>query len=954
MNVDSIENPVRRFTAGAHVGVALVNWSVLALGASMALSAPSLRAAQPFPEEEVAAFTDRHCSTCHNDVDKEAGLDLTSLKYDPADADNFHTWVKIHDRVQSGEMPPKEKRRPDPAEISALVKNISSSLISAEKETVERLGRSVRRRLNRTEYENTLRDLLHAPWLLIKDQLPEDGEAAHFNKVSRALDVSYVHMSRYMSAADYAMREVLSVKYSQPPTTTRRYWARDNFAFSNQDGNPDRGRFPVLDSGPDIPALTRMAPLTVGESDPQKREREAMAWTASHFWTGFQSAWNQFQAPVTGRYNIKLSGYTIWVGPNGTRRPTVSFLGITPKDGDPRAIALLPPEWHRPNHADVTTGRRYEPVHVYAQVGRAAAATRIAQLDLTPEPAVYEINNVQLTMGQGIIMDAVRFFRSRPGFTAIDHYTNKLAQRDGMPGVAFRWMDVEGPLYDESTTVGYRLLFGDLPLKKVAQGQPGVQIQAMRTPPSAAPAGAQGRGPARGGQAGQQPQRGGRGGSPVVQEVVEVESANPVQDAERLIRGFLVRAYRRSIDERDVQRFLTLFKDRHQAGLGFAGSMLASYTAILASQEFVYLDEKPGRLDDHALATRLALFLWNSEPDEVLRERATRGELRRPGALKTEVDRMLADPKSQRFVEAFLDYWLEVRRMFDTTPDIELHNDYYLDDALLESAVDESRMFFTELLNHDLPARNIVDSDFTFLNDRLALHYGISGVEGAKLRRVALPADSVRGGVMTQAIVLKVTANGTTTSPVLRGKWIMERVVGFEIPPPPAAVPAVEPDIRGAVTIREQLDKHRADESCAGCHRKIDPPGFALESFDVMGAWRDRYRAVAVSGQTPERGFGQNGWPLKFYYALPVDPSGATADGRPFRDVRELKDLLLQDEQQIARNFARQLSVFATGAPVRFSDRQTIEQIIEKAKSSGYGVRSILNELIQSDLFLNK
>ncbi len=907
----------------------------LILGSAYLSGVSAAFGADAFPDEAVAAFTDRHCSSCHNDVDKEGGLDLTSLPYSPSDAENFLTWVKVHDRVRSGEMPPKEKKRPEAAELATFVKNVSTSLITAEEETTRRIGRATRRRLNRNEYENSLRDLLHAPWLLIKEQLPEDGEAAHFNKVSRALDVSYVHMSRYMSAADYAMRQVLAVKFAQPPTTKKRYWARDNFAFTNQDGNPDRGRFPILNSAPDIPALTRMAPLTVGDADPEKQAQEAMAWTASHFQTGFQSSWNVFRAPVTGRYNISFNGYTIWVGPNGTRRPTVSYLGITPKDGDPRAIALLPPEWHRPNHADVTTGRRYEPVHVYAKVG-ATAASRIAQFDLTPEPTVHEFKDVLLMANQNIIMDAVRFFRSRPGFTAIDHYTNKLAQRDGMPGVAFRWMDVEGPLYDEETTAGYKSLFGDLPLKKVENGRRGVEVEVISTG-----GGRGGRGPA-------------RGGAPVLATLVEVETPNPDADADRLIRAFLARAYRRPADEREARRFLTLFQDRYQAGLGFAGSMLASYTAILASQEFVYLDEKPGRLDDHALATRLALFLWNSQPDQALRERAAKGELHQPGVLRAETDRMLNDPKSGRMVEAFLDYWLEVRKMYDTTPDIALHNDYYLDDALLEAAVDESRLFFTELLKNDMPASNIVDSEFTFLNDRLALHYGVPGVDGVKMRRVALPADSVRGGVMTQAIVLKVTANGTTTSPVLRGKWIMERVVGYDVPAPPAAVPAVEPDIRGAVTIRQQLDKHRADESCAACHRKIDPPGFALEAFDVMGAWRDRYRAVASSGQTPERGFGQNGWPLAFYFGLPVDPSGATADGRPFKDVRELKQLLLQDEEGIARNFAKQLSVFATGAPVRFSDRAKIDRILQKTASSKHGLRSILNELVQSDLFLNK
>jgi hypothetical protein len=206
---------------------------------------------------------------------------------------------------------------------------------------------------------------------------------------------------------------------------------------------------------------------------------------------------------------------------------------------------------------------------------------------------------------------------------------------------------------------------------------------------------------------------------------------------------------------------------------------------------------------------------------------------------------------------------------------------------------------------------------------------------------------------MTQAAILKVTANGTTTSPVIRGAWIRERMLGQPPPPPPPKVPAVEPDIRGAATIRQQLEKHRDLESCASCHVKMDPPGLALENFDVMGAWRDRYRATG-DGAPPEKGLGHGGQKFVFHYALPVDASGELEDGRKFADIREFKRLLLGEEQQIARNLAKQLTVFATGAPVRFSDRAAIEQILRRATAKNYGVRTLIHEVVQSDLFLSK
>jgi hypothetical protein len=220
------------------------------------------------------------------------------------------------------------------------------------------------------------------------------------------------------------------------------------------------------------------------------------------------------------------------------------------------------------------------------------------------------------------------------------------------------------------------------------------------------------------------------------------------------------------------------------------------------------------------------------------------------------------------------------------------------------------------------------------------------------LRKVALPADSVRGGLLTQASILRLTANGTTTSPVLRGVFVLDRILGDPPPPPPPGVPALDPDTRGAVTIRQQLDKHRSIQSCAVCHTRIDPPGFALENFDVVGAWRDKYRSTDEG--EPVKGVGKNGFDFTFKLGKPVDASGKLANGETFGDVIELKRLLLKDDRQIARNVVGQFLTYGTGASVEFADRAEVERILDAAEHDGYGVRTIIHQIVQSDLFTRK
>ncbi|MBC7367229.1 MAG: DUF1592 domain-containing protein [Undibacterium sp.] len=849
--------------------------------------------------EPVAGMIDNRCSSCHNDEDREGGLDLTVLRYEPGDAKNFETWVKVFDRVSAGEMPPKKKPRPAPAELTAFTQSLSASLTQSDHTRIATEGRASRRRLNRYEYENALRDLLEAPWLQIRDSLPEDGEAFRFNKIGERLDVSHVQMARYLGAADYALRQVMATQVTQPPAAVKRYYAREQGSYTRPmkytvfNNAPERATFPVLGltAQPDVRA--EKAPMTVGAADPVSRELEGVGVVAGSY-EPIEPKFNQFRAPVAGRYRLRLSGFTVWVGP-GKQEPVKA-----PEPGQP-APAPKPLRWWIPNLDEVSPGRRGEPITVYSELPP-RQLRQLGSFDLTPEPAVHELD-VWLLARETVRPDAGRLFRSRPG---AGRYQNPLAEPDGQPGVVFRWLEVEGPMQDQWPSAGHKLMFGDLSLRAPRQKD----------------------GP------------------------VEVLSAESAGDAARLLKNFVQRAYRRPVTEAEATRFLPVITGALKTGSSFADAMIAGYTTVLCSPEFLSTEEKPGLLDDYALASRLAFFLWNSPPDAELRALAEHGELHRPTVLRAQTDRLLNDPKSQRFTHAFLDYWLDLRKIVTTAPDSTLYPDYYLDDLLEESALDETQTFFAELLRRDLPARDLAASDYVFVNERLATHYGLPPVEGIAMRRVQLPPDSPRGGLLTQAGVLEVTANGTTTSPVLRGAWIMERILGMPPPPPPPSVPAVDPDTRGATTIRQQLDKHRNEQACAACHTKIDPAGFALENFDVMGGWRDRYRAVGEG--KPDVGIGKGGQKFAFHAALPVDASGETPDGRTFADIRDFKRLLLADEPQLARNLARQLTVYATGARISFADRPMIEQILQRARRSQYGVRTLLHEIVQSPLFLNK
>jgi len=461
------------------------------------------------------------------------------------------------------------------------------------------------------------------------------------------------------------------------------------------------------------------------------------------------------------------------------------------------------------------------------------------------------------------------------------------------PGVAIDWVEVEGPIERSWPPESHRRLFGDLAIEPWPPA-------ATQVPPRRVPAPAQ---------TVYWPKSGvdmtAEAQNPPLQTV---QSSDPEADAERLVSSFLPRAFRRSVTPDEVAPYVALACRRLAAGDCFEDALRRTYVAILTSPEFLF-HRQDVEEDDAALASRLSYWLWNSPPDDALL--------------------------------AFFD---------ETTPDRQLYPEYSI--LLHEGMVAETRSFFRELIANDLPIRMLVDAPFTMLTQRLAEHYGIPDVDGVDLRRVELPADSPRGGLLTQAAILKLTANGTTTSPVKRGVWVMDRLLDDPAPPPPPGIGAIEPDTRGAKTVREQLARHRSSASCATCHAKIDPAGFALEAFDPVGKYRTFYRAVGQGEWPPEK--GHTLWPVNYRVGPPVDATGELPDGRAFAGIDDLKRLLAEDEVRLARAFVGHMVRYATGTELHYSDRREIAQIVAATRSTGYGVRSLIQALAGSRLMLSR
>lgn len=806
-------------------------------------------------------FVRKHCLDCHDNTARQAGLSLESLAPQYADAGLHRIWVRVHDRIRDGEMPPRDQPQPTAAERAEFLHALEEQLHQASLHQ-QRHGRVTIRRLSRVEYENTIRDLFDIP-VDLQSLLPEDNRIDGFDNISRGLETSATHLVRYQEAADLALLHALPPRKLAQKTwrVTGKQW---------------------LDDLPEV-YHKNIVPWSRIDGD-------AFVFRAQLYKHG---SIHTDRTQVAGRYRFRAA------------------VRANNHQGKPIPVDIGRISTDRFGHAELE--------HLLGIQDAVEGETRILEAE------------AHLIQGESVYVSprTLKLFRTWPK----DLPKPDEADFNG-PELVVEWIELEGPL---GLGDAFETFFGGMrrvPDRFVDDAKAGKPLQdwsRWSTNEFLKP-----------------------------HNRLRFLTDAPKEEAARLLGEFLPRGMRRPPTEEQLAFYVERANTLIDAGMPLDEVLIKVYKEVLCSAAFLFRIEKPGRLDDFALASRLSYFLWNSMPDEELFALASRGELRRPETLRTQAERLLKHPRGQRFVRHFADRWLGLDEVLDMKPD-NLYREF--DEELAWSMSEETRRFFVEVLDKNLPVTDFVHSDWSILNQRLGLHYGIDGIEGMNLRRVSLPADAHRGGIITHASILKLTTNATYTSPIKRGAWVLERILGTPPSPPPPNVEAIEPDIRGAVTIREQMALHKTQPVCASCHAKIDPPGFALENFDILGGWRERYR-VSKGGEGidylplanhPDR--KKASWqtsPQRVYLAKPVEPAGETAAGEAFENIDEYKAILLRDPDQIARNLAEKLLVYSTGSPIEFADRRAVEEIVATARNDHYGFRTLLHAVIQSEVFRKK
>ncbi|MEA2342934.1 MAG: hypothetical protein QOF63_1103, partial [Thermoanaerobaculia bacterium] len=779
----------------------------------------------------VRPFVEENCVACHGYKKQKNGLNLESYGSVASLTDDHERWAEVVRKLRAREMPPEEEPQPSEHQRQAVAGWLSRELQRIDKITPPDPGRVTARRLNRSEYNNTVRDLLGVD-VHPADDFPQDDAGYGFDNIADVLSLSPALMEKYVSAADKVSRVALF----GPPTLK--------------------------------PTLIRL------RSDGRK-VRELRTAPATYDVTGLSMP-NAFQTvhrvPVDGDYVIR-----------------VVLTGLRPLGSDPIAVTLWVDDRevqtipHDPERAASFADDRQDfNAHAVEFKARLAAGDRRIALAipriLEGLPARYNGPNPSTRP-----VPPPREFKAPPTATPerlaqllkAFEATQAELEKISMNGVRVNTVDIGGP-YAQATGAS-------------------------------------------------------RASLAKIYTCGHLNGVHNAMCARRIVTDFARRAFRRPVTARELDSYVDLVKRVGQEEGSLAEGLAVGIQAVLVSPDFLFRVEQDRAntgtkthypISQHELATRLSYFLWSSMPDAQLRRAADLGTLRNPGVLAAQVRRMLRDPKSHALSENFGGQWLQFRALESVTRDKDRFPDF--EDYLRLSMRRETELFIDNIIRKDGRILDFIDGRYSFLNERLARHYGIPNVSGPEFRRVDL-SDTPRGGVLTQASVLTVSSYATRTSPVLRGRWVLDNLLDAPPPEPPPDVPNLkEEEIGTAASMRQQLEMHRKDPTCASCHRRMDPLGFGLENFDAVGAWR------TLDGK------------------FPIDATGTLPDGRSFNGPDELRTILKADHQAFEHCLTAKLLTYAIGRGLERYDKRTVSGIVSRLPEHEYRFSGLVLEIVNS------
>jgi len=789
-------------------------------------------------DERFEGFIEKYCLRCHGPKKEEGDIRFDTLSRDfKANVDTQH-WAEALDKLNSGEMPPKAELQPTEDEISAFVQFVDSGIKSGRAARMAARPAVSHYRLSRTEYQNTIYDLLGVRYDPTKPgELNEDTLWHGYERIGAQLSLSPSHVDRYYRAANIVLDRAFPSNSSEPRQVRK-----------------------------------TAAELRYGGGQEQQQALDRFGITRPLRYLLFP-----------GRVQPGLSSN--WFGPTGPEHSGLYKLRI-------KASGIRPPGG-QPAHLSIGKQTSEETVN------------GLIEFDITAsedEPQIYEFD-VFLEMPTQLHLCVVSTnVIDRRGGAA---FRNALASRNNyifthssetillnpnapqmfddkgngiFSTVILDWIEWEGPIVTEAES---SLREGILP------------------PMDATP-----------------------------------------QDIEEHLKQFAERTWRRPVNTNELEDYLQTYQDELAAGEPPTEAYRIALQGVLTSRNFIYVVEgaPSGRelLTDHELATRLSYFLWSSMPDSSLLQHAASSSLKDDG-LTAEVDRMLADEKINRFINDFSRQWLQLHRVGMFPPDKKLYPTY--DDWLETSLAQEPVEYFREMLKLNLPLNDFIHSNWTTANARLCDFYGFPEPEVGGFQRVALKPEYHRGGLLTMGAILGLTSDGTRHRPVHRGVWLSEAIFNYTPPSPPANVEPIEPiPPQGEkITVRQRIEAHAQNTSCAACHRHIDPLGLAFDQYDAIGQWRTHERVLTGIGDDPQ-----------------VNPQGKLADGRTFTDAVEFRSLILDNRDKFAKAFIEHLSTYALRRVLTFDDQEDVLAILAEAKKHNYGLRNTIREVALSDLLKKK